>query len=320
MLGLTSKLKKNKKVKKHHSKADHTKSSAVEKAKKVSGVQTQTVSTYGKKKECHTDPCEITKNLWIGSCWSVTDMTKNCSVIVPLSDSDGDIWDTWRGELLYVPITDYRALPIDVLTAFAMIVVEKLQKGETVGIHCMGGHGRTGYFVSAVLWLLEVPQLLGYPDPVKFIREKYCKKAIESDRQLQSLSVFTGIDGLDKIYEESKPRVTGNYWKYGSYSDSYWDDWVRQRVNQTYYDEQDDIVQESIVAHPCYACLHAYEIKVKGGYELDCELQNNMESRCVEYFPWHEYDDAVEKDSEVIEGEVVGECKGTSTKSVTIKY
>ena len=243
-------------------------------------------------------------------------MTKTCSVIVPLSDSDGDIWDTWRGELLYVPITDYGSLPIDVLRSFALLISEKLQQGETVGIHCMGGHGRTGYFVSAVLWLLGVPQMAGYKDPVKYIREKYCAKAIESQGQLKSLSVFTGIVGLEKTYKESKTKVLGgSYW-----SSNYWDDWVDNRVKDVYYDQYDDSVDDPIYDHPCNSCVHAYETKVKGGYELACELENNMESRCVEYFPWYEYDDIVGKDSEVIEGEIVGECKGTSTKNVTIKY
>ncbi len=315
-----SKNKKKKKKDKHkQSSVQHGK---IPKAKDEPKVTT-TYTAYSGKKQCHTDPCEIIKGLWIGSHWSVDDMVKTCSTIVPLSDSDGDIWDTWRGELLYVPITDYQSLPIDVLQIYAMKVAEKIIRGETVGVHCMGGHGRTGYFASAVLWLLEVPQLAGYTDPVKYIREKYCKKAIESAAQLKSLGAFTGISNLHKLYEESKVPLK-SYWKYGKDTDPcdsyYWDDWVESA--RSYNDPvKSDYSDYALVEdHPCNDCLYAYETKVKGGYQLQCELGNNMESVCVEFFPWDEYDEYVGKKREVIEGEIVGESKGASGSKATIKY
>lgn len=58
-------------------------------------------------------------------------------------------------------------------------------------IHCIGGHGRTGTLL-VVLGVLSgaIPQ---GEDPVLFIRTRYCKKTVESYKQLDYLIKMIGI-------------------------------------------------------------------------------------------------------------------------------
>ena len=61
-------------------------------------------------------------------------------------------------------------------------IVVELELGHTVHVGCIGGHGRTG------LVLVAVAARMGYEiDPIKFVRDNYCKKAVESKSQIDFL-------------------------------------------------------------------------------------------------------------------------------------
>jgi len=145
--------------------------------------------------ECHEDPKEVAPALWCGSKWAAEDMAlMGLDVLVPLASLDGDIWETgWRGEILYVPIEDYGVLPQDVLARYARRVADLLCDGKRVGVFCVGGHGRAGYFAAAVLGLLY-PEI----DPVEHLRGYYCEKAVETEGQLRSLAEFLNRPELTK--------------------------------------------------------------------------------------------------------------------------
>lgn len=55
---------------------------------------------------------------------------------------------------------------------------------------CEGGHGRTGVGLS-ILGCLSGAIPEGF-DPVTWLRERYCKKAVESDEQVQYIEMITG--------------------------------------------------------------------------------------------------------------------------------
>jgi len=52
-------------------------------------------------------------------------------------------------------------------------------KGSTIEVGCIGGHGRTGTVLACMAVLAGVPG----KDAVKFVRDHYCKHAVESARQ-----------------------------------------------------------------------------------------------------------------------------------------
>ena len=60
-------------------------------------------------------------------------------------------------------------------------------------IHCVGGHGRTGTALAAILLAYSIP----YRDAVNFVREKHCVKAIETQSQLDYL------EDLDALLNEN---------------------------------------------------------------------------------------------------------------------
>lgn len=50
-------------------------------------------------------------------------------------------------------------------------------KGETVEVGCIGGHGRTGTILACMA------VLAGETDPIQFIRNIYCERAVETSSQ-----------------------------------------------------------------------------------------------------------------------------------------
>ena len=55
---------------------------------------------------------------------------------------------------------------------------------------CVGGHGRTGTALAILGSLLNIiPQ---DQDPLKFVRNNYCKRAIETEKQTQYIEIITG--------------------------------------------------------------------------------------------------------------------------------
>ena len=67
--------------------------------------------------------------------------------------------------------------------------MEEIQRFKRVLVRCLGGHGRTGT-VLAVL-----AGLSGIDYPCKFIRERYCEKAIEREEQKRYVKQITNCSG-----------------------------------------------------------------------------------------------------------------------------
>ena len=58
---------------------------------------------------------------------------------------------------------------------------------KRVHVGCIGGHGRTGLVLSAL-----VAQMTGMPDPISYVRKHYCTKAVESTEQVTFLTKHFG--------------------------------------------------------------------------------------------------------------------------------
>lgn len=89
---------------------------------------------------------------------------------------------------------------------------EQLTLGKKVHVGCIGGHGRTGMVLAALM-----NTVTGEIDAVTKVREAYCKKAVETSSQIAFLHKHFGI-------KQAKPTKTaasyGGSWSSsgGSYS------------------------------------------------------------------------------------------------------
>lgn len=93
------------------------------------------------------------------------------------------------GEEVYFRIRDM-SVPSDV-AEFAKLVAwtwEQLQAGKKVHAGCVGGHGRTGTFLAAL-----VKHAIGEDDAISYVRKNYCPKAVESLEQATWLQKHWGI-------------------------------------------------------------------------------------------------------------------------------
>lgn len=98
----------------------------------------------------------------------------------------------------------------------------QLSAGKKVHAGCIGGHGRTGTFLAALV------AAAGNKDAVQYVREHYCKKAVESKAQVDFLMKHYGVakaEGTDAFHKPSTPpKVTGIHagssgkqgWPYGT--------------------------------------------------------------------------------------------------------
>jgi hypothetical protein len=62
-------------------------------------------------------------------------------------------------------------------------VSDQLDDGKKIHIGCIGGHGRTGTFLAALVSLYEDLT----DDPISWVREHHCAKAVESKAQIKFL-------------------------------------------------------------------------------------------------------------------------------------
>jgi hypothetical protein len=95
----------------------------------------------------------------------------------------------WRDVLLEVPWSarfidwpDYGVIPLTDLGLLIGTIAHELASGKRVEIACMGGHGRTGTLLTALIGRLE-----GIDAAVALAaaRERYCPKAVETLGQVE---------------------------------------------------------------------------------------------------------------------------------------
>jgi hypothetical protein len=77
-------------------------------------------------------------------------------------------------------------------------MAEQLNEGKRIHIGCMGGHGRTGTVLAAL-----VKEMTGNEDAGQWVRDNYCKKAIESKVQIEFLHEHYGIKKVEGSKEYS---------------------------------------------------------------------------------------------------------------------
>lgn len=101
------------------------------------------------------------------------------------------------GDSFLFPITDMAA-PSDPAEFHKLIQWLELQLIAQKKVHlgCIGGHGRTGTVLAAL-----VKHMTGNEDAVTYVRENYCKKAVESAVQVAFLVKHYGIKEVEGAKE-----------------------------------------------------------------------------------------------------------------------
>lgn len=105
------------------------------------------------------------------------------------------------------PITDM-SVPqnVDNFKALIAYIATCLTDGKSVFVGCIGGHGRTGLVLSAL-----VNHMTGMKDATSYVRKKYCIKAVESKKQVDFLEEHYGI----KRVEGHKENYSTKSWNKG---------------------------------------------------------------------------------------------------------
>lgn len=154
-----------------------------------------------------------------GSC---RDIRKGYDIYVGLDwemayHPNGFPWSKPRVELLHYPIPD-GGIPGNVPIFKQMVtwLCNQLQEGHKVHIGCIGGHGRTGLLLSAIVAELGISK-----DAIQWVRANHCKKAVESETQVEFLMTHYAVSKASpsKSYHSNVPQVSSFPKGVGSYSD-----------------------------------------------------------------------------------------------------
>lgn len=98
-------------------------------------------------------------------------------------------WDENRIEQVFFKITDGSAPKSP--EEFKKLVkwsAEQVAAGKKLHAGCIGGHGRTGLFLAALVTVMT-----GEKDSIVYVRDNYCHKAVESATQVGFLVKHFGI-------------------------------------------------------------------------------------------------------------------------------
>lgn len=104
-------------------------------------------------------------------------------------------------------------------------VCTQLQDGKKVHVGCIGGHGRTGTLLAAIV--AEMSGKKDYP-AIQYVRQHYCKKAVESKEQIAFLVKHYGVETA----EPAKPEYKPEYKPSTGYGDGPWvDRWAKKKTD-----------------------------------------------------------------------------------------
>lgn len=98
-------------------------------------------------------------------------------------------WPWTKGVEFQYPIRDMHA-PANPKSFIKLInyLASQLNAGKNVHVGCVGGHGRTGTVLAAL-----VKVMTGEEDAITWVRKNYCSKAVETSTQIQFLHEHFGI-------------------------------------------------------------------------------------------------------------------------------
>jgi hypothetical protein len=112
---------------------------------------------------------------------------------------------------VYFPIPD-GGVPEDVAEFKRMVawIVAQLALGKRIHMGCIGGHGRTGMVLAAIVSHVLEPAGAG-----KWVRANYCKTAIETTEQVEFLKSHFGISPVEASRDHYTSKTSN--WSYPYY-------------------------------------------------------------------------------------------------------
>jgi hypothetical protein len=142
-----------------------------------------------------------------------------CHIFIGLDQGMKRTWRRFPWHVGYhefmLPIQDMGVPPSkDIFDALLGWLKTELLENKTIYLGCIGGHGRTGFVLAAFVNLM-MPEI---QNPIKYVRDNYCHKAVESQVQIDYLVKHHGAE------KDAKPtkgppvqrNVGGTWSQYGS--------------------------------------------------------------------------------------------------------
>lgn len=139
-----------------------------------------------------------------GSCGSPIVKDADVYVGLDLSMKKSEKAFPWvEGESFLYYIQDMHA-PRDVESFTKLIdwLAMQLIAKKKVHIGCIGGHGRTGTVLSAL-----VSVIMGEKNAIEYVRKNYCHKAVESHEQVEFLIKHFGVEKVLGAKEYVAPTI-----------------------------------------------------------------------------------------------------------------
>jgi protein-tyrosine phosphatase len=127
-----------------------------------------------------------------GSC--IAPLLADASLYVGLDKGMSEREDV---EQILFPIVD--GDPPDDLDAFRALIGDvsvRLDRGDKIHVGCLAGHGRTGTFLAALVAYRGTSD-----DPIAYVREHYCARAVETGEQVEFLRRHFGCKPHPGSYE-----------------------------------------------------------------------------------------------------------------------
>jgi hypothetical protein len=116
-------------------------------------------------------------------------------------------WNEGEEVFFYIPDMGIPSNAEEFKKLIAWLAVQ-LTSLKLVHIGCIGGHGRTGTVLAAL-----VTHMTGELDSITYVRKHYCEKAVESHAQVQFLKTHYGILEVKghKEYDHGHKLHESNY-------------------------------------------------------------------------------------------------------------
>jgi len=132
-------------------------------------------------------------------------------------DTYGQVRDNNCARMIYIPIDDGCIPPnLEVFEKLVQIASEYIKQGKNIHINCISGQGRTGMFIACLLGRYFKEFIPKDKHVITWLREIYCKNAVETIGQMRYVSDFTNsplAKGL-KFMEEKETEKEQIAWFY----------------------------------------------------------------------------------------------------------
>lgn len=183
-------------------------------------------------------------------------------VISPLVQTVSSEFNGFYGLLLWFPIPDMTAPEPMRLRIHALRLIALARAGNRVVTFCEGSHGRTGTVIATCIGLLE-PDI----DPIDAVRERHCKDACETYKQIEAVFKACG-------------REVPECWKESTAYKKYQPTWAQQGL--TWSSTSKDVTNDIVGGGELWTCDMCNEVGGTGKNKLHWYGQVRAHKDCYD--------------------------------------